>query len=599
MTKPGRSTVTRLSLFACFALGTVACQGADDGIGPDSDAGCESGKCDDDEQTGETADAPRVCFGVRGNGERIFGHFGSLARIIEDHGLMWGGSGGSSGSITTFVSESINMNALVHECGGEACEAQQSADRAALLFKSLAAYAGVLEQSDTASALSTVAQLPSIISEHGLQGSVAEVDVAELREAILALQEAGLLGALGNEELVDLIETSPRPDFHVRDVAQALASLSEWAADNTGIFLRPGPIDFEKFGVLVGRLANFYTQTSVAGDVYAAGDATAWNDLMDSCATAGHGKGWAEIAALPTAGGSTCGGVFTKLVLDYRATLDDRGGLAERVEDRVGEGMHLLVSTSVLEGDAIGQWQDARADYMAGDPHTLEVDFDDVAFGYFGAPQDLEATGRNDHGYTDAKTARYRGLGQVTWRKALKYSPAEPGLTRAQEIEEDAEGRISAGGWSDLHPTLVLKNMGCEEVVYISRVGGASSFVVGNRDEAGDIPEDVTPSGVGTLLGMTKADYEALYDLSPEPDPARRSAYDLSLREADAVWCTNWNDIPGRDVAAIVDDAYNEATLVTEPDSYFDGSGYEHQVDKSAGILGCTPLQPPTGDYED
>ena len=131
-----------------------------------------------------------------------------------------------------------------------------------------------------------------------------------------------------------------------------------------------------------------------------------------------------------------------------------------------------------------------------------------------------------------------------------------------------ADGRITAGGWSDLAPTLVLENIGCERVVYVTREGDESSFA----------------TKIAKHLGMSEADWKKLYDLG---DAA--SSYNLSIEKADAVWCTNWNafsDLQQREKAL---DAWG-APLETR--ASFEGvrtlSPYANVTDRT-GKPGCTP----------
>src|SRR5574338_1035238 len=100
--------VAVLSSFGCAAE-----EGAGD------EAQCQGAKCDDVDDD-ENADR-RVCAAVRGNGQLIFAHFASLARITEHYGPLWGSAGGSSGSITQFLLESIQMNPAVASCGEYEC----------------------------------------------------------------------------------------------------------------------------------------------------------------------------------------------------------------------------------------------------------------------------------------------------------------------------------------------------------------------------------------------------------------------------------------------------------------------------------------------
>jgi hypothetical protein len=122
-----------------------------------------------------------------------------------------------------------------------------------------------------------------------------------------------------------------------------------------------------------------------------------------------------------------------------------------------------------------------------------------------------------------------------------------------------ASFRASAGGWSDLHPSLVLRNMGCDQVIYVTRRGQESGFA----------------QGVAGLLGMTDEQKTALYDLGADSSCA------LSIAESSAVWCTDWNRFSGTQLAEIFEDAYN-APLETF-------AGCTHGVSESSGP-GYTPL---------
>src|SRR5690606_25187121 len=130
-----------------------------------------------------------------------------------------------------------------------------------------------------------------------------------------------------------------------------------------------------------------------------------------------------------------------------------------------------------------------------------------VRFGYFGDPDSIDAITKAER--SDLKSQMRIGLGQPTWREVLSYSPAEPGLSRALPVNGEL---VSAGGWSDLHPVLVLKDVGCDEVVYVTRSDPESNFAL----------------GVASILGMSADDKRSLYDLE-NPD----SSFSQSLAEAD------------------------------------------------------------------
>jgi hypothetical protein len=541
--------MTRLALRSLLGL-CVALGCATDGAS-DDDATCVGAKCDDvdDDET----ESRRVCAAIRGNGQLITAHFASLARIVEHYGPLFGAAGGSSGSITTFLTESMHMHPLVSSCRGEPCSRSESAARIALLYKSLEGYLGVLAGTEEALAIQQLLPIAQEIQARNLE-ALAQTDVEAAREALLDLLTSDDLGALINDELVELVTSSPDPAFHVRDIVAALASFGAFEVDSTMVFVRPGALDFPALAELLGRIADFY-----AG--YGPLDEVAMEGFLNACAEQGRGQSWATIATLP-AGEATCGDLFGSIVLAWReAALADPDAFAHRVDERVGATMPALISTSVLVGDAATAWRQAKADYFAAQEHTLAVDFADVEFGYWGAAADLARVESNSYGYDDAKTAKFRSLGEATWREVLSFSPAEPGLARALEIDEEV---VSAGGWSDLHPVLVLKNMGCEEVVYVTRRGQESGFA----------------DQVATQLGMQPEDRTSLWSLD------ERSGFSLSLEEADAVWCTDWNAFSPTDIAAISADAYGPPMVSDDP--YFtDGDDAYARVSDGDGLVGC------------
>jgi len=543
-------TMTRVAVRSLLALSLLAAC-SDDGSSGDDDDDCTGPKCDDPDDDGQ--DDRRVCAAVRGNGQLITAHFAALARVVEHYGPLYGAAGGSSGSITTFLTESIHMHPLVQSCRGEPCTRSESAARIAVLYKSLQGYLGVLAGTEEALAIQQLLPLAQQVQEQNLQ-ALAETDVEAARTALLDLLTSADLRELVNDELVELVMTSPDPAFHVRDIVGALASFGAFEVDSTIVFVRPGALDFPVLAELVGRIGDFY-----AG--YGPLDAVAMEAFLNACAEQGRGYAWAEIEAMP-AGETTCGQLFAATLLAHRElALAEPNGFAHRIDESVGATMPALVSTSVLEGDAAAAWRQAKAEYFAAEEHTLTVDFADVKFGYWGAADDLARVEANAYGYDDAKTAKFLALGEATWREVLSFSPAEPGLARALEIDAEL---VSAGGWSDLHPVLVLKNMGCDEVVYVTRRGEESGFA----------------DQVATQLGMQADVRTALWSLT-EP-----SGFTLSLEQADAVWCTDWNAFSPTDIAAISADAYAPPMVTNDP-FFTDGADAYESPSDGTGLLGC------------
>ncbi len=549
-----------------LAAALPACSTTSDTAGND---GCEGAKCDDAD---DSADGERrVCVAVRGNGELIFAHFASLARITEHYGPLWGSAGGSSASITQFILESVQMNPAVARCGDASCSRGEQGERISLLLKSLIGYAGVLGETPEAVAFGQLGGVAKAYRDSGIEALLAE-DPSAAQDALLALLQSDDLRDLVNPELVQTITNSPKPAFHVQDIAGALGQLGSFSVGCTeeqaamgcnpkAIFVRPGLLDFRAIAAKIGRIADFYAGYGPQD----AGRMAAW---LDGCATGdARGKSWEEIAGLPLAG-STCGAEFVAMLTDYRAALlATPDHVPQRLGEQIGAQHSALVSTSVLTGYAVDAFADARADYLAAEPYELSVEFDDIRFGYWGAADDLAQVEADSLGFDDLKTGKFLPLGTTTWGEILAYSPAEPGLARALELPDGDDGpRVSAGGWSDLAPTLVLANLGCEKTIYVTRRGDESTFAM----------------GIAAELGMDDAERKALFDLDAD------SSYARSVAEADAVWCTDWNKSTASDLAGVFTDGYGAPMETVDP--FFTAASDPYaNISMDLGIRGCSP----------
>lgn len=548
------STFLRFGLGLLLTTATTASLGCGAEAEPDdSEAGCDGGKCDD--VTDEQSDR-NVCVALRGNGERIFGILAGIARVTEEYGPLWGAAGGSSGSISAFLTESVHANPVITTCGDATCSNEEAGLRAALLIKSMQGYFEVLADSEEVHAFNALAPLAGTLRDANLE-ELAETDIAAAQAALTEILESEDLRDLINPEVLETIRNSPDPAFHVRDFIDTVSAFGSFSTDDASIVIRPGFVDFGAIAEKTGRIGSFY-----AG--YEPVDTYAMAAFVDGCAPGSRGLNWAGVAALEV-DGTTCGTMFKELATNFRDQLTaDEDKYRSRIDDPVGGDFHALVPTSVLTGDAATAWTRARESYAAAEDWSLDVDFDDVKFGFFGTAEDLERMTKNSQGYTDAKTEKVIGLGPTTWREALTYSPAEPGIARGLELPD---GNISAGGWPDLHPILALKNIGCDEVVYISRAGVESTFA----------------TGMAGLFNASESDIAGLYD-PQRPD----SGFGLSLSEADATLCTDWNDIDGLDLATITDNAYN-APLETD-DAFFveRERAYAGLLPRAQGRVGCS-----------
>ena len=489
-----------------------------------------------------------ICVGIRGNGPRLWAHYSSIARIIEEFGPIGGAAGGSSGSVGVFLAESIHANPLVRNCGTRACSQGEFAARTALLYKSMEG----LQDAGLIADVLTVVDLVAAIQAGDIVGLLNGEEPLAGVDALIDILTDPDIQSIINPELLTLLLQSPDPVFHANDIVNGLAASLSFQVTDALPLVRPGPINFAAFANLAGRLGNFY-----AG--YGPFDAAQTSAFLNACALPGRGMDWPAVAQLP-AGDATCGERFSLLFEAYLDAFDPAND-ANRLDDPIGRYLPVLATTSVLEGDAVDAFAAAKASYFAAQDVSLDVSWSDVGFGYWGSEEDLAMVEANFAGVMDdPKVAKFRALGPSPWREILSVSPAEPGLSRALELPDD---RVSTGGWSDPVPTQVLSALACERVVLVNRRDGIGGFT----------------TGVATQIGASESDLAEQFDLS---DPT--SGFSLSLFQADGVWCTDW-DAPGTfDIPALFAEGWNapletsDRKLLTYPNS---GSGL--------GIVGCTP----------
>jgi hypothetical protein len=532
--------------------------------------GCGSSADDADSSEGavQAASDLKLCAAVRGNGESILTHFASLSRIVDHYGRVDGMAGGSSGSITTFVYESILRSPSVHQCGDARCSADAEAGRIALELKSVQGYAeAVGDSAEGASVKGLFVALQKLKAEYDAKGitNLGPGDTALAAKRLLEVLSIPEVKEIVNPEAIAMLKDVLHLSFAVSEIKTSIEQLGAFSVDDNRLFFRTGVLNWAALAELFGRAGDFYAGY---GPVDEAGK-SAW---LDACAESTRDMPWDDAAKVAMPDGGTCGEGLNKLVTDFRAKV--RGAAAgsyhSRVDDTVGDPkspLKKLVSTSVLEGNAVTQYETARAAYAKGQYPTGNVpfapSFDDVHFGYWGNPSDLARVKSNPKGFTDLKTQKMSALGDVKWREILAASPAEPGLSRFVKL---SDGRYSAGGWSDLAPSLALSNLGCEHVVYVTRTGDESGFA----------------AKIAKNVGMSEADWKDLYDLS-NPD----SGYSRSVANADAVWCTRWNDFTDSQMSAEVLDAFN-SPLETRRGFLSPLRPYDAVTEKT-NRAGCTP----------
>jgi hypothetical protein len=513
-----------------------------------------------------TPGAPSLCAAVRGNGELIGAHFPSLARVVETYGVVDGMAGGSSASITTFLYESILLNPAVSTCGDRACSKEEKSARVALMLKSILGYGEVVATSDEATVVRNAVEFAiRIKAEAEAQGALAvvspsnAVELAGKLKSVLSIPE---IRALVNPELLTMLTNVTNLAFNVAEVQTAIKTLGAFSVDENRLFFRRGALNWEALATLMGRVGDFYAGYAPAR----ARDLGVW---LDECSAKTAGMGWEEASKVRAATG-TCGEAFGKAVVGYRAAARASNATPKRLSERVGGTLHALISTSVLEGDAARQFEAAKLEYQAGKYPTGRIAsfspaFEDVKFGYWGQAADLAKLMQNPKAFGDEKTNKRTSLGsEATWAQVLRTSPAEPGLSALVALPD---GRISAGGWSDLAPVLALKNIGCTRVVYVQRKGDESIFA----------------AKIAKQLGMGEGAWNKLYNLSDDA-----SGYAQSVKAADAVWCTNWNAFEAKQQYELARDAYGAPFEIRGLSARKPRREYSGATTDSLGVVGCS-----------
>ncbi|MBK9037635.1 MAG: hypothetical protein IPL83_00465 [Bdellovibrionales bacterium] len=558
---------------------------------------------------------PNYCVGIRGNGELIAAHWPAMARMVEELGMPQAIAGGSSGSITTFLVESVALNpdlALI----ADPIERRQ---RQSLLIKSMPFYLQALARHSQA--VSGFEFLNSLMSQGSevteiLMKSLAATNGARnpgqklTQELYEALKK---YGPLLNPEILRGLASHPA---HFRKAAlEALEFFGKFnATTDRDIFFRPGLIDFKYFALLIGQIGDFYAGNTPNEHQ------TKLMSFLNNCSKQGYGRHFADLSA-------NCQNEFTQLVDQYLSTPWSQYR-NQRIFESLGLGFSSFATTSIIKGEAKEKFTQMMSAYNTAnqniDYSSYSINFDtDIAYGYWGQQSSLEKIQTGLEPFIqkgDLKSKKFLPLESANWFEVLSISPAEPGLTNIQNLIRNSsresvlteatkdytqrwtnlqshEKYVSAGGWSDLHPTLILKAYGCENIIYLTRQNGESIFgqtvfirLTGTQNQIPFWKDLSLNNDRGWDVKGTEADntpWNQLYNLGN-----KESSFNRSLGETDAVYCTDWNsfEVFHGELNSMLRDSYGAPVLLRP------GSLSKLQVNKiQEGIQaqrfqGCNPL---------
>lgn len=522
------------------------------------------------------------CAAIRGNGDAMPAHWGAMSRLVAERGMPSAMAGGSSASITMFLLESISLNKNI-----------KTKEEQSLMVKSIQGYLESLSQTPEGQAIMTL-----LADQSALKDVVAEVvSLGSLnisRDSLTLVQKhlGNLQILLASEELISLInpefieyvtqtlgmaqqasETSSREllqmiEYRQGQIQYAVENVGKFNAEtDQSLFFRPGLIHFKGLAEVFGRMADFLAgyelknkniQKQVEADL---------QQFLSMCTEGVEQLLWRDLAIQRP----YCQQILGRAVLTYRSASIQEGSESRRINENIGSHLATFPSTSVLTGDAVGLYEQARQQFLLNTDPDFGRDFkvhdQDLRFGYWGSEEALKNIEQNfTEGLlykADAKSQRFLSLGNSTWLEALSASPAEPGLSRAVELPQK---RISTGGWSDLHPTLILQAHGCQDIVYITRRGGESFFAQGVMKKLTDYSGfefsaldglsaeqryQLNANGNPEDIGANASDWSKLYNMANPQSSLRRS-----IRSASKILCTDWDRTNSRqDINKMIEEA--------------------------------------------
>jgi len=473
----------------------------------------------DDNSTSSNNNGLNLCVGIRGNGNWIYSHYPSLARIVEEIGTIDAAAGGSSASVTTYILESIQSNPMV--ANGDLCDMERRA-RTSFLLKSVEAideYLNIANPFTDRGDEATKWMTESNILERLMQGGDA---AGEAIEEILEYLGDVLLN-IANPEFFAMVEQlAHNRDLQAKIVADILNSLLNplGIVDSPAYFIRPMPLAMAAASPIHDTVGSFYS-------AYAPVDGDLYEYMLDQCASAGLGLAWREANETLTDNGMKCGDFFRQLVADFIDQRDVAGSelvYPSRLDEPLGtESQSSIIAVAVIRDQGITVYDEAKKDYFGGNLNsTWDMNFDDVYFGYWGSDDVLNLVKKGIESFDDLKSQKADLIGQTTWRDILIRSPGEPGLSNGIEgTDGDGQPYVSIGGWPDLTPTQILKALGCDNVMLVSR-----------RDGSGDFQNTVE-----TELGATEEQLLQLNDLD-----SGSSSWSKSLSLSSGSLCADYID---------------------------------------------------------
>lgn len=557
-------------------------------------------------------ETPKLCAALRGNGEKVMAHLSALAGVVERFGVVDGTSGSSSSAISLFLYESALINPLIWDCGGAPCDDLTVRSRLSFALKAgEMVVQGFLNNPMVKSALDS--ENPTNAAEakqgedflkygfhpktRGLFKRLKKRIIHRFAWRIMSqkfYQFTAMSGAdFINREVLGEVEDSliDLPAQKRWEIMRGLQAL-DFNNSDISILFREGIVDFPRLYRKLGMVADFMAGR---GRYPKEKMAKIFNSV---CVTDAFGKSWSEFYHSPN--GKVCADNVWNLLQGYLNQHKNLPPLANaRLKDPIGGAMKSIVPVSIIVGTGVEKVRKAfreyqllyetripdpapgqfEAAYKAWTDRTAKIKFDldfekELIYGYWGRYSDLKKIAASWVPTDEIKSQKFTPLGTISWLEVLLASPSEPGLSKINPLKDTPDHRAAgvsgymAGGWVDLHPTQVARLMGCEKVIFVTR----------------EWPEDNEfAEGLVKFFRIPAEKRAAIYDIN-RPD----SSFNQSLREADAIWCSDWGNFKMFQLAPMTTQVFHSPVYIrTESDPLFSRGAPILQTYKP----GCMPIE--------
>lgn len=392
---------------------------------------------------------------LKGNGPRVFAHFGGLAKSLEvlnGDPLITSVGGGSSAAITAFLYENMLRNPAVLACDSSECQAQ----RLSLLLKSME---GVVDAMISSNVYRALQKLRGGIG--GFSSSLNSFSEGQIIEVIELLESL----RLGCQKWVnpDFVKFLTRLDtpvlFKIRQVKRILDHLGTFdEEENADFFFMPGLVNMNQFAESTGRLAAFFNPRSSTHKQW-------WIDFFEqySPEQSALGKRWRVLD-------QETRDVFDRQ-LKYFMEFVHETRLDEPVDSY---DFGTVIGTAFIESkDAVKEYQRFQRKFIAGnsiDKGFLNRFEKDLKIGLMGSERTLSILEKVQSELDSEDWKRMVMIHKTSWRDVMTTSPAEPGLSDGVYLKHG----LSLGGWVAPYLVQALRSSTQgQPVVYLGRPGAA------------------------------------------------------------------------------------------------------------------------------